>query len=162
MKKGTIYICDFEEEDYELVAIYSVLQDYKLAYKINEKLGFNFSRMAPDLDLEINENDKAYFSAFVFHENKSFINWHLIKNKFQIQNKEVVLDGLFSSESLYKSSYVYLQPELKEVDYLLKIEGDFNQEIIEDTIKEINKIDGVITSRIVEKDKLNHKEHLIF
>lgn len=162
MKKSIINFCEFEEQDYELVAIHSVLQDYKVAYKFNDKLGFKFSRVTPDLDLKINENDKATFSVFEFQETKSFIAWHLVKNKFLTKCRKQNLEGLFSAESLYQSSCIYLQPELKEVDYLLKIEGDFDQEHIDETIKKIKKIEGVITCYSIEKEKLNHKEHLIF
>lgn len=162
MKKSIINFCEFEEQDYELVAIHSVLRDYKMAYKMNDKLEFNLSRITPDLDLRINENDKASFSVFEFHETKSFIDWHLVKNKFLTESKDENLEGLFSTENLYQSSCICLQPELKEVDYLLKIEGDFDQQIIDETIKKIKEIEGVITCYSLEKEKLNHKEHLIF
>ncbi|MGY6649362.1 IPExxxVDY family protein [Wenyingzhuangia sp. IMCC45574] len=162
MAKTIINFCEFEELDYEIVVIHSVLQDYKLAYKINQNLGFNLSRLASDLEFKSNENDNAFFSVFEFQESKSLIDWHLIKNKYKMELQEKKSEGLFSSETSFVSSYVYLQPELKDVDYLLKIQGDFDFETIEDAIRKINKIEGVITSYKIDKEKLNHKEHLIF
>lgn len=162
MKKSILNFCEFEETEYEIIVIHSILQDYKLAYKINENLGFNLSRVTPDLEFKSNENDNAFFSVFKFEESKSLIDWHLIKNKFQIELQKEKTEGLFSAQGTFGSSYVYLQPELKDVDYLLKLEGGFDIEKIDDTIKKINKIEGVITSYSINKEKLNHKEHLIF
>ncbi|WP_010136111.1 IPExxxVDY family protein [Ochrovirga pacifica] len=158
---AVIKFCDWiEDECYEIVGIHTTLQDYKLAYRINQTLNLNLHRIFPDVDFEINENDKAYFSVFEYHQNKSLLDWYLIKNKFLIKAKKS--EGLFATEDSFVCSYVYLQPELKGVDFLLKIQGELTEQYLSSLLKKINTIEEVVTSYIVDKKTLNHKEHLIF
>ncbi|MDO6736593.1 IPExxxVDY family protein [Wenyingzhuangia sp. 2_MG-2023] len=161
MAANHLTLCDFEEQNYYIIAVHSVLQDFKLAYLLNSHLHFKFGRISPDLDYVI-EGKKACFSAFEYQDKKNLIDWYLVRNKFEIQSLEVKSLGLFDTESSFSSTYVYLQSELKDADYILKAQGDFEELEIKQLLKKINQVEGVITSYTVDIKKLNHKEYLIF
>jgi len=154
-------LCEVEECDFEVIALHTVLPDYKLAFLLNTKLGFNFNRVIPDLDYKI-DGKEAFFSAFEYQDTKCLINWCLIGNKFIINATEGNSLGLFRSEATFASTCVYLQPEIKQVDFILKIGGDVLDKTKKEILQEINKIEGVITAYLVDSKKLKHKEYLIF
>lgn len=161
MAANYLDFCDFEEQDYQIIAIRTVQEDYKLAYLLNTDLSFEFKRIVPDLDYVI-DGKKALFSSFKFEDSKKLIDWYLIGNKFKVKKTEGNSLGLFEREESFASSYVYLQPEIKEADFVLKIQGDFIASKLKNLLQKINKIKGVVTAYSVDTGKLNHKEYLIF
>ncbi len=161
MSSNILTLCEVEENDFQIIALHTVLKDYKLAYLLNQNLGFSLKRMIPDLDYVINKKN-AFFSAFEYHDSKSLIDWHLVRNKFKIKSFEGNSLGLFHTEVSFASTYVYLQPEVKEADFIIKIEGDLLDKKVKQILQEINNTKGVITAYTVDTQKLNHKEYLIF
>ncbi|MGY5355232.1 IPExxxVDY family protein [Wenyingzhuangia sp. IMCC45467] len=161
MAANYLTFCDLDEQDYQIIAVHTALQDYKVAYLLNNDLGFKLKRTVPDLDYVI-EGKKAFFSSFEFEDSKNLIDWYLVKNKYKVKsfNKESL--GLFQTEDSFTSSYVYLQPEVKEADFIVKVQGDFVASKLKNLIQQINKIEGIVTAYVVDTDKLNHKEYLIF
>ncbi|MGY5352078.1 IPExxxVDY family protein [Wenyingzhuangia sp. IMCC45533] len=161
MAANFLTLCDFDEPDYRIVGVHTVLQDYKLAYLLNSEINFCFKRTMPDLDYVI-EGKKAFFSSFEFEDSKRLISWYLASNKCKVGPSKGNSLGLFQTEEAFASSYVYLQPEIKEADFILKIQGDFLESSLKNLLKKINKIKGVVTAYSVDTHKLNHKEYLIF
>ncbi|NJB81350.1 IPExxxVDY family protein [Wenyingzhuangia aestuarii] len=161
MAANCLTLCDFDEQDYQLIAVHTVLQDYKLAYLLNNDLGFHFQRIVPDLDYVI-EGKKAFFSSFEYQDTKNLIDWYLINNKFKVKAPKGNSLGLFQTEESFASSYVYLQPEIKEADFVIKVQGDFLASKLKNLLQQINKLNGVVTAYSVDTYKLNHKEYLIF
>ncbi|NIJ43990.1 hypothetical protein FHR24_000429 [Wenyingzhuangia heitensis] len=161
MAANFLTFCDFDEQDYQLIAVHTVLQDYKLAYLLNNDLGFHFKRTVPDLDYVI-EGKKAFFSSFEYQDSKNLIDWYLIKNKFKVKAPKGNSLGLFHTEESFASSYVYLQPEVKEADFVIKVQGDILSTKLKHLLQQINKLNGVVTAYSVDTHKLNHKEYLIF
>ncbi|MDO3694079.1 IPExxxVDY family protein [Wenyingzhuangia sp. chi5] len=161
MAANYLTFCELDEQDYQIIAVHTVLQDYKLAYLLNNELGFKFKRVVPDLDYVI-EGKKAFFSSFQYEDSKNLINWYLVKNKYKVKSFAKESLGLFQTEDAFTSSYVYLQPEVKEADFIVKVQGDFLASKLKILLQQINKIEGVVTAYAVDTVKLNHKEYLIF
>ena len=161
MAANYLTFCELDEQDYQIIAVHTGLQDYKLAYLLNKDLRFNFKRVVPDLDYVI-EGRKAFFSSFEFEDCKNLIYWYLVKNKYKERTPEEGALGLFKTEDSFTSSYVYLQPEVKEAEFIIKVQGEFLGSKLKDLIKKIIKIEGVVTAYAVDTVKLNHKEYLIF
>ena len=161
MTANYIPFCEFDEEEEQIIAIHTVLEDYKLAYSLNNDLNFKFKKVVPNLDYII-EGEKAFFPSFKFEEPKNMMNWYLVKNKFKVEVLKKSSLGLFQTEATFTASYVYLQPEIKEADFILKIQGDFGVLQLKNLLEKINRIKGVVTAYAVDKLKLNHKEYLIF
>ncbi len=161
MAANFLTLCNFEEPDYRIIGIHTTLEDYKLAYLLNHQINFNFTRIHPDPDYVI-ESKKAFFSVFEFQDAKNLIDWYLISNKFKVSPPKGNSLGLFKTEEAFASSYVYLQPEVKEADFLIKIQGDFLDSSLKILLQKVNQIKGVVTAYSVDTHKLNHKEYLIF
>jgi hypothetical protein len=154
---------EFDEIDYHLIAIHTSLEDYRLAYFINQKLPINLDKNKNEIQINIKEGETK-FSRFYYHDIKKGISWNLIQNKnevIQIKNNKRQIN-LFSNISMEVSTKVYLLPEFKKADYFLKIENlvdDLNIAAIQ-TI--LNTIDSISTAYTVETNKIKSKNNLIF
>ena len=154
---------EFDEIVYHLVAIHTSLEDYRLAYFINQKLPINLGRNKNEIQINIKEGETK-FSRFYYHDAEKGISWNLIQNKnevLQIKNDKRQ-NNLFSNISMEVSTKVYLLPEFKKADYFLKIENladDLNVTAIQ-TI--LNTIDSISTAYTVETNKIKSKNNLIF
>ena len=80
-----IQINDFVSDDYELIAIHSSLEDYKLAYSLNVVLGVQLCKNLSYVEIAIPEG-KSAFSNYIFDDKKNDIVWTLIENKANIIN----------------------------------------------------------------------------
>ena len=149
---------DFCNEVFSLFAIYTDLDDYRLAYFLNKHLGINLFRKTFDLDFV---NSKGSFSVFEYIDQTSFLKWSLISNIYNYNfSTKASNDDLFvESNNLVQK--VNLLTEYKNVNYLLKIENNESQVDLEAIAKEIKSIPQVITLYDINKD-LKNKENLIF
>jgi len=110
--------------------------------------------------------DYKYFAAsyaiYEWENNNQYITWNLLSN---VCKKEE--DSLQSSGSLFTNSTTVLKtynliPELKNVDYLIKVSDDtnmFNDKII---INKLQRIPQIIATYSVDVSQLKSKDHLIF
>ncbi|MDR6969023.1 hypothetical protein J2X31_003049 [Flavobacterium arsenatis] len=155
-----LYIDEFDEIDYELIAIHTSLEDYRLAYFINQKLPIILNKCKEEIQITT-KNGETYFSKYKYENLKEEVCWSLIQNKNEItvqdKSKET---NLFTNSVLEISTNVYFLPEFKKVDYFLKVENA--EETIELIINNINTIDRVSTVYKVETDKIKSKNNLIF
>lgn len=152
-----VHSIDFEyDHDYALIAIHSILEDYRLAFHLNDALGLRLKRFKEDLDFE---RAQCSFPLFVFEDEKRFAHWSVISNK-DVVEREVTssVTNLFQQES--KTSY--LIPEKKQVDYFIKIDGVSNGDALNEIMKSINQIHKVITSYPVDPFELKSRDNLIF
>jgi hypothetical protein len=156
-----LHLEEFDEIDYQLIAIHSTLEDYRLAYYINQNLPINLKKGNCNIQIS-NKEGETQFTRFVFEDSKD-ISWNLVQNKNDVfvpsQNSN---QGLFAESNNKFSTKIYLIPEFKKVDYFLKIE---NGEVKIDVAKitnSIKKIDRVSTVYAVEVEKIKSKNNLIF
>jgi hypothetical protein len=152
---------DFDEIDYYLIAIHTSLEDYRLAFFINQKLPINLSKSKNEIQISIKEGDTK-FSRYYYYDVEKTLSWNLIQNKNEvIQQKKEESQNLFSNIALEVATKVYLLPEFKKADYFLKIE---NEETINvsNIIQILNTIDGIATTYIVDTNKIKSKNNLIF
>ena len=154
---------EFDEIDYHLVAIHTSLEDYRLAYFINQKLPINLGRNKNEIQINIKEGETK-FSRFYYHDIKKGISWNLIQNKnevLQIKNDKRQ-NNLFSNIIMEVSTKVYLLPEFKKADYFLKIENLADDLNVTDIQTILNTIDSISTAYTVETNKIKSKNNLIF
>ena len=134
------------------------MEDYRLAYLLNQSLKTRLSRTKEDLDFLIS---LANFSVFEWSNSQLQADWNLIKNNCLVE-KVAVSKGLFlelNDKSWVKHSLI---PEHSSVDYLLKINngGAFINE--KEILDKIQKIPKVSTAYSIDVSQLKSKEHLIF
>ncbi len=156
-----LHIAEFDEIDYQLIAIHSPLEDYRLAYYINQNLPINLKKSNCNIHIS-NKEGETQFTRFIFEDDKD-IAWNLVQNQNDaILSSENNNQGLFANSSNEFSPKIYLIPEFKKVDYFLKIENDEVAIDVSKIINSLKKIDRVSTVYAVEAEKIKSKNNLIF
>ena len=156
MQVYTLEMDDFCEEPYSLIGIHSTLEDYKLAYLINQNLNTRFYKAIKDLEFK-RDKKKASFSIYNYENTNDGFNWFLIANSYRRENQTVSNELLLTSETK-----TYLIPEKKKVDFFLKICGDSEYDFVMKTIQKIINIENVITAYSIDKNTLKSRDFLIF
>lgn len=153
-------IDEFDEVDYELIAIHTSLEDYRLAYFLNQKLPILLGKSKSEIQINIKEGVTS-FSRFIYENNTTDSCWSLIQNKNEVTTlKSDNNQNLFANSSYEVATKAYLLPEFKKVDYFLKVENSDNE--IEIIIAKINTIARISTVYSVDTNKIKSKNNLIF
>tara|TARA_B110000971_G_scaffold853_1_gene801 strand:+ start:1216 stop:1695 length:480 start_codon:yes stop_codon:yes gene_type:complete len=153
-----LVVDDFEDLNYSLLAVHCEIDDYRLAYFLNQSLETRLARTREDLDFV---TSLASFSVFEWINPQLQTNWHLIKNSCLVE-EVAISQGLFSETNQKSWVSHSLLPEYQSVDYLLKINnggGFINEKQI---LNKIQKITNVSTAYSLDISQLKSKEHLIF
>ena len=153
-----LLVDDFEDLNYSLLAVHCEIDDYRLAYFLNQSLETRLARTREDLDFV---TSLASFSVFKWINPQLQTNWHLIKNSCLVE-EVAISQGLFSETNQKSWVSHSLLPEYQSVDYLLKINnggGFINEKQI---LNKIQKITNVSTAYSLDISQLKSKEHLIF
>ncbi|TDE46821.1 IPExxxVDY family protein [Flavobacterium rhamnosiphilum] len=153
---------EFDEIDYDLIAIHTSLEDYRLAYFINQKLPINLSKSKNEIQINIKEGE-TNFSRFYYNDTEKDVSWDLIQNKNEVtQYKKGNTQNLFSDVAMEVSTKVFLLPEFKKVDYFLKIENNDDTMNVSKIQILLNTIDNVSTVYAVDTNQIKSKNNLIF
>ena len=156
-----LHIEEFDEIDYQLIAIHSTLEDYRLAYYINQNLPINLQKGNFNIQIS-NKEGETQFTRFFFEDSKD-IAWNLVQNQNDLfvpsQNSN---QGLFAESNNKFSTKIYLIPEFKKVDFFLKIENGEVKIDVSKITNSIKKINRVSTVYAVEVEKIKSKNNLIF
>lgn len=152
-----IQIVDFSSIDYEIIAIHTSIEDYKLAYFLNKILNIKLSKNNLKIEIKTPEG-KGAFNHYFYDDQNTDYQWNLIENKTSIENVKTKSKSLF--DNLVWN--VYLLPEFKKADYLLKIDNIDCYFKAEEYIHKIDSINQVIKAYTLKQDKLKSKHNLIF
>jgi hypothetical protein len=154
-----LLVDDFEDEAYSLLAIHCNLEDYRIAFLLNQFLNINLKRCAYDLDFQYTT---ASYSVYEWEDNKRQAMWNLIGNIFKREEDSLVSSGsLFDATSKVIKTY-NLIPEYKNVNYFLKIENDDHYMNLKNIISIIQKIPQIVTVYDIDVSTLKSKNNLIF
>jgi len=154
-----LLIDDFNDDTYTLIAIHCTIEDYRVAYLLNQYLNINLKRNPQDLDFKY---VAASYSIYEWEDKNQLMTWNLVSN---VCKKEE--DSLTSTGSLFKSQHKIIRihnliPEHKKVNYLLKINNDgnfINEKALIHKIQEIPQIAAVYSLDVAQ---LKSKDNLIF
>lgn len=153
---------EFDEIDYNLIAIHTALEDYRLAFFINQKLPILLGKSKDEVQINIKEGE-TNFSRFYYYDSENAISWNLIQNKNEVyQYKNEVTQNLFSNITLEISTKVYLIPEFKKADYFLKIENTQDTLNVSKIKTLLNTIENISTVYTVDINHIKSKNNLIF
>ena len=160
MAHHKLHIDEFDEIDYQLIAIHTSLEDYRLAYFLNQNLPVLLSKSKNEIQIRIKEG-AASLSRYVFEDADREICWNLVQNRNEVViRKSNNTSNLFGDADLDIATKVYLLPEFKKVDYFLKVE---NAEIsVEEIHEKIQAIAQISTVYHVDTTKIKSKNNLIF
>ena len=146
---------DFVDTNYSLFAIHCELEDYRLAFYINQALNTHLKRTKKDVDFS---NNMAAFSLFEWENSNLKTTWNLIKNNCLVEDNSIGL-GLFSEQVEKNWTAHYLIDEHPMVEYFLKISGgNSNNDKI---AQELQKIPAINMSYTINIEELKSKDYLI-
>ena len=159
------YSIDFKYDyDFILIGICSPLKDYNMCYKLNKQLGTSLHRSQLDISMDFyEENEKGQFSLYEYWDKHYEIQWYLLSNKCQIlcdeefKNKGTIFDGFIQNEEKTK----YLIPENSKVDFYLQVHGIFSENAKLEMIKNIIKLNRVVSAYEICINDIASKENLI-
>lgn len=157
-----LQIEEFEETEYYVIAIHTSLEDYRLAYFINKVLNINLEKSNNDVTIQVMK-DESQFSKFMYENIENDVVWSLVQNKNEIElTNTSTLNNLFSENYSKIVSKIYLLPEFKKVDFLLKIENIQQTEFDTEIISKLKEIDKISLAYHLDKEKIKSKNNLIF
>lgn len=151
-------IDDFYSSDFELIAIHTALEDYKLAFHINKTLELSLSKSQKEISIKSNEGI-GVFSWFCYDDSKHDLEWNLLANKTTVASEQLNA-GLFNETAF--AIQTHLIPELKKADYLLKIENLDHRFDTKKVIRKISEINQISTTYIVDTENIKSINNLIF
>lgn len=134
MKKKIIKLS--VETEFKLIGISTRISTYKLSWLLNSNLKTDF-KQASDLILKSKDPGKSANYSIYEYDTKTGIIYSLIQNKN-------------NTGTLIK--------QLNNIDYLLKVEGDFSDKYIEQLAKKIRETENIIACLIIDNHKLKQKE----
>lgn len=130
--------------EFHLIAIVSSLKEYKLAWHLNNQFDIDLEKKE-DVFLEFNKGGKIFISNYLFETNTGTI--QLLKNK---------------SLDFSNIANPYLLSELKNYDYLLKLEGEIHEMGVEDFHSGLKVVNNVQFISTINVENLKYKDNLIF
>ena len=134
----TVLFTDFEFE-FQVIGISSHVKDYRLSWELNKKFGIELAK-EEEVIFSTKKGDKAEFSMY-FHQD-------------EIEEKDV---RLISN----KHNGRHLVPEQKAADFFLLL-YDYDDIDAGDMLREIRKINVVLTAFELDVNTLKSKENLVF
>ena len=146
---------DFNTAEYELIAIHTSIEVTKLAFLLNKYLDTRLHFF--DTIDKTEKKEKGSFDRFLFFDTESETSWNLIENKSIIKVEN-------NSNSLFEDyeQYMYMIPEYKKVDFVLKIDTEDNFINIDEINQKISTINSISASYTIDKNKIKTKSNLIF
>ena len=154
-------LLEVEDESFYLIAIYSSLEGYKMAYFINKYLKTKLERELKDIDF----NHSEYSAMYALYSHKapnSYYSLDLVSNKFKGEPKRILSSGSLFEEEELSPQEVYLIPEYSKVDYFLKISEEIQPKEYNRMLNKISQIPGVQATYAIDVDNLKSKKNLIF
>lgn len=131
------YTPDF---DFIIIAIVSVEKDYKLIWDINTNLDFDFVRVNDYTVYNKKSKSDQAFSCFVSEQHCEYLDLKIISNKS--------LTG-------------YLLDEIKNIDFLLMINGEYENDLAKKTQTLLNKLASVQSAFILDINRIKGKDRLL-
>jgi hypothetical protein len=125
---------------FTLIGISCHLKDYRISFLLTKYLGLDFLKME---DLKITLTDKKdpeNFSLYYYNDEDYFNIYYLVGNRSQ--------------------EYV-LAPEIKQVDFLLIVEGEFKKTQKDRLIKSIRSIPNILTAYEIKFAEIKNYETLL-
>ncbi|MCF6360313.1 MAG: IPExxxVDY family protein [Cyclobacteriaceae bacterium] len=130
------------EVEAAVVGIVTSLQDYKLAWKINQVFKIEL-KLENDLEINLAKGNKLTLSNYCYQTD--FFKIDLIKNK-GIDNEKLA----------------YLAKELKQIDYFLLIEGEDYFLKTNEVVQQLQSINEIAFVQLIDTTKLKSRDNFIF
>jgi hypothetical protein len=128
------------DEDFCLLGIVTDESDYKLCWLINQQFNMNFEKQEELKLFHRKLDEEQMFSYFSYHDSDALITYRLIKNRAE---KGYFLD------------------ELKNIDYLIHIQGEINTIRISNFMLSVGALGPVRMCVPSDLSRIKNKERLL-
>lgn len=128
------------EEDFCLLGVVTDEPDYKLCWLINQQLNMNFEKQDELKLFHRRLDEEQVFSNFSYHDGDGLITYRLIKNR---------------------AEKGYFVDELKNIDYLIHIQGEISTQRINDFMLSVGAIEPVRMCVPSDLSRIKNKERLL-
>lgn len=152
---------EFSFEEFKLIAIQTPLEDYKVAFTLNRIFDFRFHKEKSDI-LLTNENGSGYFSHYTFEDSRHDLIWSLVQNKSFVKNDSDQTHSLFTEIDHKFHSQIHLIPELKNFDYLIKIDEIDEHYDLDFILQKLSNIKHISAVHLADIDQIKSINNLIF
>jgi len=133
---------DYKENfDFLLFGLSSHENDYRLVWNINQVFSFNFERGINHKIISKKTGEELEFARYFYDDEDTFYLYHLIANKTE---QGVLLE------------------ELKNIDYLIMIQGEFTEAFSNGFYNRLKKIDTLQGVFKIDPAGLKNRENLVF
>ncbi len=129
-----------EDFDFLLIGISSHEADYRLVWKINQDFSLNFIRQE-SLKYTRKDGSEAEYALFTCDDEDTYYLYHLVSNRAE--------EGV-------------LLEELKNIDYLIKIQGDLSEAFINGFLNRLKKTEGILGVFRIDPEGLKNRDRLVF
>lgn len=138
--KKKVHKLDFKfENDFSLIGIASHENDYRLSWAINKYLNLDLVKVN-DLSVSHPKHKiSVNYSMYSCEDTNNYFLYNLISNK---------------------SEGGFLLPEMKNIDFVLRISGSPDMDFIQEILTKLKKIDIIITAFLI--DGLTGKLNKVF
>jgi hypothetical protein len=130
-----------ESFDFLLFGISSHEADYKLVWKINKEFSLNFVREDNLKAVTRKTAGPSEYALYSYDDEDTFYLYHLISNK--------------SEEGV-------LLEDLKNIDFLIRIQGDFTEAFLNGFQSRLKKTEGILGVFRLDPTALKGREFLLF
>lgn len=128
------------EEDFCLLGLVADEADYKLCWTINQSLGLAFEKLDDLILYHRKLKEEQVFSNFVYRDEDALVTYRIIKNR---------------------SEQGYYLDEMKNLDYLVHIQGEITPEKINELMMAIAALAPVRMCVPVDLTRLRQKDRLL-
>ncbi|MGA1029557.1 MAG: IPExxxVDY family protein [Flavobacteriaceae bacterium] len=142
-------------DTYYLEGICSTLEGFELAFYLNQNAGSYFYRAPEDIDFP---TANAFFSRFIWESEAEGRVAEFYANKYQavLPSSQNLNDTLLDTPNLKE---VYLLPEFKQLDFVLKVNDLVRLENIKSVLHDLSSVSLHYT---IELNKIKNQMNLIF
>jgi len=116
------------KHDFMLIGIASHENDYRLSWALNNELNFNFTKVNDTVISHPKHKIEIPYSTY-FSDNPIDLGCYLISNK---------------------SEMGFLLPNLKNIDFILRIPQDLEGNFMDELLLKLKQVDIVITAFLIE------------
>lgn len=128
------------EEDFCLLGVVADDPDFKLCWRINQSLETNFEKL-DDLELYHRKlNNDQLFSIFAYDDDEAMVTFRIIKNR---------------------SDQGYFLDELKNIDFLVHIQGEIDAERISIFMQSLAGLSSVRMCVPVDLTRIRNMDRLL-
>ena len=140
MSKKILLDIRSEPAVFTLIGISCHLKDYRLSFLLNQHAGL-FLQKLEDLRVALSaKKEPAEFSIYLYPDDDYFNTYFLVANR---------------------SQNFILVPEIKQVDFLLIVEGEFQKTRKDSLIKTLRNIPNILTAYEIRFSEIKNYETLL-